>query len=413
MELLRSVPSWQVVALSAMLFWLFLARLSLVTLRIRASVRPTVLRHVEDGVHFVLRLQSMQHFFLDSLFALVSFLVSLEFYTIFLPFLFWTGHCRLARQMTLLMASCVYVGNCLKDTISAPRPPSPPVRRLTATESERDFAMEYGLPSSHTVNTICLLGYLLLYLMEGFDLSTFWLVTFFSTLLALVSFGRLYLGMHSPIDILGGVFVGCSVLGFWCLIDEPLDFFITQGNNVLPFWVSLSFILLFAYPMPEMPTPSFEFHTAFNGVVLGVVWGVHRTYWQYHHENMVRLTGIGFGAEQIIKRHLVGVPLILAAKFISRELAKQLLPALCSLAGMPLKSSSYISFLQGQDFNRKLASNSNTVPGIRKLGHVPWPFINTLDGSYDVDTGIRMLQYAGLGWSVVELAPRIYELMGI
>ena len=45
-----------------------------------------------------------------------------------------------------------------QDAISAPRPPSPPVRRFTATNSEKDFALEYGLPSSHTINTICLSG---------------------------------------------------------------------------------------------------------------------------------------------------------------------------------------------------------------------------------------------------------------
>jgi len=40
---------------------------------------------------------------------------------------------------------------------------------------------------------------------------------------------------------------------------------------VTSFWAVLSFLLLFAYPTPELPTPSFEFHTAFNGVALGIV----------------------------------------------------------------------------------------------------------------------------------------------
>lgn len=40
---------------------------------------------------------------------------------------------------------------------------------------------------------------------------------------------------------------------------------------VTSFWVALSLLLLFAYPTPELPTPSFEFHTAFTGVALGIV----------------------------------------------------------------------------------------------------------------------------------------------
>lgn len=43
--------------------------------------------------------------------------------------------------------------------MSAPRPGCPPVRRITATKDEEENAMEYGLPSSHTLNTICLSGY--------------------------------------------------------------------------------------------------------------------------------------------------------------------------------------------------------------------------------------------------------------
>lgn len=90
--------------------------------------------------------------------------------------------------MTLLMAFCDYLGNSVKvtidlsynrwellifdsfscwhsgslwiqDAVSAPRPSSPPVRRVTATEDEKENAMEYGLPSSHALNTVCLMGY--------------------------------------------------------------------------------------------------------------------------------------------------------------------------------------------------------------------------------------------------------------
>jgi hypothetical protein len=40
---------------------------------------------------------------------------------------------------------------------------------------------------------------------------------------------------------------------------------------VLWFWATIAILLLFAYPTPELGTPSFEFHTAFNGVVFGIV----------------------------------------------------------------------------------------------------------------------------------------------
>jgi len=50
-----------------------------------------------------------------------------------------------------------------QDVVSAPRPASPPVKRVTATKDEEENALEYGLPSSHTLNTVCLSGYLLFF----------------------------------------------------------------------------------------------------------------------------------------------------------------------------------------------------------------------------------------------------------
>lgn len=40
---------------------------------------------------------------------------------------------------------------------------------------------------------------------------------------------------------------------------------------VATFWAGLSLLMCFAYPKPEFPTPSFDYHTAFNGVAFGIV----------------------------------------------------------------------------------------------------------------------------------------------
>lgn len=414
-----AVPAWQVASLSGLLLWLLFARASPLALTLRSSLRPCIFQQVNNGVSSVLRLQRMQRHSLDALFGLLSVLVSKEFYTIFLPFLFWSGHCGLARQMTLLMAFSIYIGNCVKDTISAPRPPCPPVRRLTATESEKDFALEYGLPSSHTINTICLSGYLFMHMISHLEMSGIYiamLVFVLSTITVLTILGRLYLGMHTPIDVLAGMFLGISLLALWCCIDESLDSFIISGSNVEYFCASISFLLLFAYPTPELPTPSFEFHTAFNGVALGVVLGVHRTYSQYHHENMPNLILLeSAGLRQLLKRLVIGFPVILAAKVMSKELAKILLPTLCSLVGISVKSSAYLSS-QHHDSSLKdsdkLGPSQETFFGNKRVACMPIPFL-AAEKPLDVDTGIRLLQYAGLGWSVVELVPYLFDLLGL
>jgi hypothetical protein len=95
-------------------------------------------------------LQRMQHKLLDNFFSVLSCVVSVPFYTGFLPLLFWvcpvscgtlttssysasvtmncsnryclqSGHGKLARQMTLLMAFSDYLGNVVKVFIYLPQ----------------------------------------------------------------------------------------------------------------------------------------------------------------------------------------------------------------------------------------------------------------------------------------------------
>ena len=43
--------------------------------------------------------------------------------------------------------------------------------------------------------------------------------------------GRVYLGMHSLIDIIGGFLIGLGFLIFWLAVDEYLDNFVVSGQN--------------------------------------------------------------------------------------------------------------------------------------------------------------------------------------
>ncbi|KAJ9695606.1 hypothetical protein PVL29_010876 [Vitis rotundifolia] len=272
---MESIPMWQGVSICVIVSWIVISSTLNVTQKLRSFIQPWVSRHVLTGTPLILQIQKFQHGFLDALFSGLSCVVSVPFYTAFLPLLFWSGHVRLARQMTLLMAFCDYLGNCIKDLVSAPRPSCPPVRRVTATKEEKENAMEYGLPSSHTVNTVCLSGYLLYYVLSyAHNRDAVMIlagVGMVCLLVALIGTGRIYLGMHSLVDIIGGLAIGLVILAFWLTMHEYVDNFIVSGQNVTPFWAALSLVLLFAYPTPEFPTPSYEFHTAFNGVALGIV----------------------------------------------------------------------------------------------------------------------------------------------
>ncbi|KAF6155252.1 hypothetical protein GIB67_019778 [Kingdonia uniflora] len=272
---MEAIPVWQVTSISGIVLWVMFSSSFNLTQKLRSFIQPWVTQHVISDTPLILQIQRFQRGLWDTLFSGLSCVVSVPFYTTFLPLLFWSGHSKLARQMTLLIAFCDYLGNTIKDSVSAPRPSCPPVRRVTATSDEKENALEYGLPSSHTLNTVCLSGYLLHYVLDytqSRDGATFFAgLSMVCLLVGLVGLGRIYLGMHSLVDIVGGLVVGMLVLLFWLTVHEYLDNFIISGQNVTPFWVTLSIVLLFAYPTPEFPTPSFEYHTAFDGVALGIV----------------------------------------------------------------------------------------------------------------------------------------------
>ncbi|RRT38907.1 hypothetical protein B296_00054096 [Ensete ventricosum] len=43
--------------------------------------------------------------------------------------------------------------------------------------------------------------------------------------------GRIYLGMHSLIDVVAGIIFGLVTLALWLMIHEYVDEFITSGQN--------------------------------------------------------------------------------------------------------------------------------------------------------------------------------------
>lgn len=407
---MESIPWWEVLLLCGIGTWVVVSSIFNVTQKIRSLTQTWVSSYVVSTTPFALKIQKYHNKYLDALFSGLSCVVSVPFYTTFLPLLFWSGHCKLARQMTLLMALCDYIGNCIKDVVCAPRPSSPPVRRITATEDEKENALEYGLPSSHTLNTVCLSGFLLQYILSYTQnddaitglagLAIVCLFVFF------IAVGRIYLGMHSLIDIIGGLAFGLAILAFWLSVHKYIDDFIVSGQNVSSFWAVLSFLLLFAYPTPQLPTPSFEFHTAFTGVALGIVIGVQQTYHQFHHESVPRVFTPHLTLPTFLGRMIVGYPTILLVRFCSKALAKWMLPMLANALSIPVRSSSYVPSLS-------VSASAKKSDEIKQAGYIQKLFFFSRQESFEVDTGIRLFQYAGLAWSVVDLVPSLFSHLNL
>ncbi|XP_020272799.1 lipid phosphate phosphatase delta-like [Asparagus officinalis] len=342
-----SVPFWQPLSLSFLLGWLFSSSLLNLTRRFRSLTQPWITKRVQLDTPFLLKIQRNHNGFLDAFFSVLSCAVSAPFYIGFLPVLFWSGHSKLARQATILLAFCDYAGNAMKDLVSAPRPSCPSLRRVTATDDEKENAMEYGLPSSHALNTVCLSGYLLYYFLTcGAERDNITILVGFVlvfTKVMLIAIARMYLGMHSLLDVMAGISFGVVILAFWIKVHGYVDDFVINGQN---------------------GKYQFQSGNLVGGLIcLGPVW------------------------------------LMFLARVLGRKPAKRVL--LAGFLPNTRSSSCYIPSLKSKADNNK------------HLGYLHKLFSLFDRKEYDIDTGIRFIQYAGLGWSVVDLVPSLFSYLSL
>nr|GFC77426.1 lipid phosphate phosphatase delta-like [Tanacetum cinerariifolium] len=134
------------------------------------------------------------------------------------------------------------------------------------------------------------------------------------------------------------------------------------------------------------------------------VTGVQQTYHQFHHENVARVFTPELTILAFAGRILIGIPTILLVKFCSKALAKWILPITASALGIPVRSSRYVAALTGP----LAVKRSNEV---KQSGGYLQKF--SRQESFDVDTSIRLLQYAGLAWSVVDLVPSLFSQLNL
>lgn len=124
----------------------------------------------------------------------VTFLGNEDFYLLFVPLLFWCWHKDVALPLVLLLVASLVLNVILKNYFALPRPPE----NLHLIPAEG-----YGFPSGHAQGTIVLGGFL------AWRLRTYhWPVI----LIFMVGLSRVYLGVHSPGDVIGGWCIGFAIL---------------------------------------------------------------------------------------------------------------------------------------------------------------------------------------------------------
>lgn len=236
-------------------------------------VRHRLLAFIEIGQSLLVLLQRRRSPLMTKWMKIASFFGTEDFFTIYVIFLQWCVNARLARLYTLLMSLAFYIVGFCKAGLCLPRPRLPLIKPLEA-------AHDWALPSNHAMMASCLPLYVWFYSylhkstlgLSSLDCGVICVLMF--TWSSTVMFSRLYLGVHSPADIVSGGLLGCILLSAYLQIDDALDFFIsTPGFQPVLCYILLVFLLCSLFPSTDASNPCFPDSVSVFGVVCGTVCG--------------------------------------------------------------------------------------------------------------------------------------------
>ena len=191
------------------------------------------------GADFIASVQALSSPWLDSLFAILTFLGNEEFYLILLPLVYWCIDRGAGVSLGYLSLFSAWINSLVKHLFKIPRPGTLDSRVSALTEETSP-----SFPSGHAQGTLVNWGYLA-YLLRR---PAFWILTLFVILG--VGLSRVVLGVHFPQDILGGWLIGLVVLLLYILLEKPVARWLSGQRTPIQviLAVGIPVLLIFLHP---------------------------------------------------------------------------------------------------------------------------------------------------------------------
>ena len=221
-------------------------------------------------------LEALRTPLLDRIMSLVTLLGGETVFLVIALFFFWCVDKNRGYYLMSVGFAGTILNQFLKILCRIPRPwvldPS-----FTIVESARSGATGYSFPSGHTQNAVGTFGVI------GSTARRRWVKVLSYTLAVLIPFSRMYLGVHTPLD----VGVSCIAAVALILLLRPVFYGRRSGEGQLYLLfalmaaVGLAFVLyLELYPFPADVDPENYRSAVENGyTLLGAVLGVNAAHY--------------------------------------------------------------------------------------------------------------------------------------
>ncbi|XP_070781935.1 sphingosine-1-phosphate phosphatase 1-like [Enoplosus armatus] len=298
------------------------------------------------------------------------------FFIIFFPFLFWNIDALVSRRLIVVWAWNLFVGQSTKDMIRWSRPASPPVVKV-----EVFYNSEYSMPSTHamTGTAIPFCVFMLTYgrwqypFLFGFCVALSWSF--------LVCVSRVYMGMHSILEVITGFLYSLLILAFFQPILDKIDNFYMM-NHYAPLVIIVSH------------------------VSLGLV-AFSLDSWSTSRGDTAQALGTGVGAA--------------LATHVNYQLGLLLDPPLSSLPLTlpPLSTSlvvlSLLRFLIGVAvlLVTRMVMKAVTIPFLCRLFRLPSDDVRQARQHMKVELPYRYIVYSVVGFSCVCVVPLLFRILNV
>lgn len=259
---------------------------------------------------FLYLLESIRTPFFDAFFAAITHLGGEVVFMAISVYILWCLNKRTGYYLLCVGFTGTVINQTLKLIFRIPRPwiKDPD---FTIVESARDAATGYSFPSGHTQNAIGTFGGL------AYSVKKKWLSVLFAVIGVMVAFSRMYLGVHTPLDV-GVSFVIALVLVFSlkpifsAIEKKPSRMYILLGVMIV---LSLAYLLyVLTYPFEGIDKDNYRsgLKTAYTllGALIGVIVGyfIESKYIRYETDavwwaQMIK-AAVGLGIIVLIKSML-------------------------------------------------------------------------------------------------------------
>jgi len=175
---------------------------------------------------------------LDWFFIAVTFLGNEEFYLIAIPVLYWCVDKKFALKLGVLFLLSAYINDFLKEIFQTSRP-DPAQVRIIYPESGGGYAF----PSGHAQGATVFWGTI------AWQLKKAWAWVAALIIIIAVGISRLYLGVHWPIDVVGGWVIGAVILGLYFIYDtaHPVRGMSPKTIPLVIFVIALTAVMFFIH----------------------------------------------------------------------------------------------------------------------------------------------------------------------